>query len=148
MPVTPSNAKSTTIPRRDFLTLAWKSLLALSGALSFAGLLRFFSYEPYPAPVTKFDLGSADQFSPGTHAVIGEARSVIVYGSQGLTAYSLICPHLGCTVESAEEGFECPCHGSRFDAEGNLLQGPASQGLKPLKLEVNEAGNLILDTAA
>jgi len=51
-------------------------------------------------------------------------------------------------VESRKDGFECPCHGSRFDAQGNLVRGPASQGLRTLSLEVTDAGHLILDTSA
>ena len=130
------------------MTLAWKSLLAVSGALSIAGVLRFLSHEPYPSPVTRFDLGLAEDFPPGIKARIPEAAAILVHGSQGLAAYSLVCPHLGCTVETWEDGYQCPCHGSRFDALGSLLRGPASQGLRLLKLEVNAAGHLILDTSA
>ncbi len=42
------------------------------------------------------------------------------------------CPHLGCALKwnAAEHSFDCPCHGSRFDADGTLLDGPATDGLK------------------
>ncbi len=148
MSVTPSNDKASHLPRRDFLTIAWKSLLAFSGALGFGGVLRFLSHEPYPAPITRFDLGLAEDFPPGTVARVPEAVAVVIHGSEGLVAYSLVCPHLGCTVEKVAEGYQCPCHGSRFDAQGNLVRGPAGQGLRVLKLEVDNAGHLILDTSA
>lgn len=47
------------------------------------------------------------------------------------TAYSSECTHFGCEVEfrSVEEGYECPCHGSMFDVEGRVLNGPAKQDL-------------------
>lgn len=42
------------------------------------------------------------------------------------------CPHLGCALHwnAAERSWDCPCHGSRFDAEGNLLNNPATDDLK------------------
>jgi thiosulfate dehydrogenase [quinone] large subunit len=54
------------------------------------------------------------------------------------TAYSAICPHQGCTVQfvSPSDGFACPCHGSRFDAQGRVVNGPASRGLSPIPVAV------------
>ena len=42
------------------------------------------------------------------------------------------CPHLGCQVEwnPDERSWDCPCHGSRFDMDGNWIDGPAQEGLK------------------
>ena len=42
------------------------------------------------------------------------------------------CPHLGCalTWNAAEHTWDCPCHGSRFAADGRLIDNPATQGLK------------------
>ena len=46
---------------------------------------------------------------------------------------SLKCPHLGCQLEwnPDEKSWDCPCHGSRFDIDGQLLDGPAQSVLKP-----------------
>lgn len=42
------------------------------------------------------------------------------------------CPHMGCALKwnAAEQTYDCPCHGSRFDREGNLVDNPAAGGLK------------------
>lgn len=55
--------------------------------------------------------------------------------AEGPRAWSLRCPHLGCTVTRTAGGFDCPCHGSRFDDHGNRLQGPAPEGLAPLPVQ-------------
>ncbi|NJL45703.1 MAG: FAD-dependent oxidoreductase [Leptolyngbyaceae cyanobacterium SM2_3_12] len=46
---------------------------------------------------------------------------------------SAVCPHLGCIVawNAVEKSWDCPCHGSRFDPDGAILQGPAVHGLTP-----------------
>jgi glycine/D-amino acid oxidase-like deaminating enzyme/nitrite reductase/ring-hydroxylating ferredoxin subunit len=47
---------------------------------------------------------------------------------------SAVCTHMKCIVEwnALEKSWDCPCHGSRFDVEGNVLNGPAIERLKPV----------------
>jgi Rieske Fe-S protein len=51
-----------------------------------------------------------------------------------------ICPHGACDVEwrDDERDLWCPCHGSRFDTQGTLLQGPADRDLRTFPVEVRE----------
>jgi len=46
------------------------------------------------------------------------------------------CKHLGCQVawNAGERTWDCPCHGSRYDATGKLIQGPAQQDLDRIEI--------------
>ena len=61
------------------------------------------------------------------------ASHSIEYRDQAGTTHRLsaVCPHLGCIVawNSTEETWDCPCHGSRFSANGKVYQGPANSDL-------------------
>lgn len=66
----------------------------------------------------------------------------------GLMALWQRCVHLGCRVPSCEssQGFECPCHGSKYNGHGEYSQGPAPRNLDRFGVSVNDAGDLIVET--
>lgn len=75
-----------------------------------------------------------------------EVAEEVVYvrrNAGGFEAVSAICPHTGCLVKTRNEGFECPCHKSRFDAEGASLEGPSPRPLDRLECKV-ERGRLLV----
>lgn len=74
-----------------------------------------------------------------TVASADEPAWVLQLDAGDFTAYSAICPHQGCTVDfvSAADGFACPCHQSRFDAQGERIAGPAPRGLTPIAVTVD-----------
>ena len=72
--------------------------------------------------------------------------AVIYQTPTGFHAISLVCTHLGCTLEQDGEGFACPCHGSRFKSTGKVLTGPATKNLAELEVSITEDGNLVLET--
>lgn len=58
-------------------------------------------------------------------------------------AFSSVCTHQGCTVEAGQGELACPCHGSRFDiATGEPIQGPASDPLPEIPIEVADNGDI------
>ena len=135
------------ISRRDFLSLAWKVSLSLSALLGLDGVLRFLSYQAEPPRQTKFELGPIQDFPPGSRTVIPEAQAILLNESDVFVALSLVCPHLGCVVEENEGGFACPCHGSRFGKDGQLVRGPSADPLKKLHVETTPEGKLILQSS-
>lgn len=48
---------------------------------------------------------------------------------ESVTVFSAVCPHLGCTIKEAANGFMCPCHGSEWSAAGEKLGGPAPRAM-------------------
>ena len=135
------------LSRRDFLKLARDGLLALSGLLGLGGLIRFLDYQTEPPAPTEFDLGPASSYPAGTSIIIPEVPALLIHDANGFNALSLVCTHLGCTVEEKAEGFACPCHGSRFDPQGEVTRGPANKPLGKLRVETTEDGHLHLYTA-
>jgi Rieske Fe-S protein len=52
-------------------------------------------------------------------------------------AFSAICRHQGCVVAAAGASFDCPCHGSRYDAAtGEVLNGPSTRPLIEIEVKV------------
>jgi glycine/D-amino acid oxidase-like deaminating enzyme/nitrite reductase/ring-hydroxylating ferredoxin subunit len=77
---------------------------------------------------------SLDQLPAGEGAIVKDhGKSLAAYRdpSGGVQACSPLCTHMGCYVQwnSAEQSWDCPCHGSRFGVDGQVLQGPAVRPL-------------------
>jgi cytochrome b6-f complex iron-sulfur subunit len=75
-----------------------------------------------------------------------EGQSV---ATDGLMALYMRCVHLGCRVPwcAPSQGFECPCHGSRYNAVGEYFGGPAPRNLDRFVVE-NQGGNFIIRTGS
>ena len=135
------------IPRRDVLGLA--SLWSAASAALFAvlGIMRLPKAAVLASPSKKFRLVLPGTLSAGA-AFTPVGRNVsISRNDEGLYALSLICTHLGCIVKPSAGGFECPCHGSRFDRNGAVVKGPAPKALPWLK--VAKSGNdIVVDEGA
>jgi Rieske Fe-S protein len=90
--------------------------------------------------LSKEKLDELADIAPGQAKLVKyENKSLALYKDDGgqLHAISPVCPHAKCSVDwnSAERSWDCPCHGSRFTAEGDVLTGPARHGLEVIEIE-------------
>ena len=88
----------------------------------------------YADYVTPGEVDSADGIERGEGAIVRRGLSkVAVYkdGTGAVHERSAVCQHLGCVVSwnSLEKTWDCPCHGSRYDARGRVINGPANNDL-------------------
>lgn len=66
--------------------------------------------------------------------------------SDNLIALNSMCTHQGCGVEWEDNAFACPCHGSKFNTDGSVATGPATEPLAPYEVTID--GDLVLVKAA
>ena len=79
-------------------------------------------------------MSSADEIATGNGAVLRRGiKKLAVYRDENASLHemSAVCTHLGCIVawNSLEHTWDCPCHGSRFDRYGHVVNGPANRDL-------------------
>jgi thiosulfate dehydrogenase [quinone] large subunit len=93
-------------------------------------------------PASAVPVGGAASFQdPGT----GDPALVVQPEAGRFNAFDAVCPHAGCVVQfsSARDRFECPCHGSLFNARtGAVEQGPATAGLTRIAVVKGSDGQL------
>ena len=87
--------------------------------------------------LTGGDVASADDIQAGGGAVLRHGlHKVAAYRDESgvLHEMTAVCPHLKCIVHwnGSEKTWDCPCHGSRFDAMGHVMNGPSVHDLAPV----------------
>lgn len=131
------------VPRRDFLGLS--ALFAFGGSMLFAvvGMLRLPKAAVLASPSKKFSVTLPESLEAG-EPFVPPGRSVALFrDAGGAYAISTTCTHLGCVVKASAGAFECPCHGSRFAADGAVTKGPAPRALPWLKVTASGAGFIV-----
>jgi Rieske Fe-S protein len=98
----------------------------------------------YGAP-TNFRAGMPEDYKVGIKEVFEKERVAVVRERDGIAAISVVCTHLGCTIRATDSGFDCPCHGSQFDNDGNVTGGPAPRPLDWYQVALSPNGELEID---
>lgn len=130
--------------RRQFIG---KSALALAAATGVVAAMSYFRqfFPRIAGEKRRFTLGDSSRFPVDTFTYLDEHKLFVYRDHEGFRAVSAVCTHLGCTLESTTEGFECPCHGSCYNSSGEVLSGPAPRNLSWFKVNKSSDGKVIID---
>jgi len=130
--------------------LGWLTGFGLFGSAILSAFSNFIFIKPRATygPPQRFTIGKPDEFPPGTRLALEERRVCVVREGNRMAAISTTCTHLGCIVGLSDTGFACPCHGSRFDTDGNVTGGPAPKPLPWFKVTLAPNGELEVDKDA
>ncbi len=139
------------INRREFLAYAWGAALALltleGGYLTFQFMMPRFRAGEFGGV---FELGPAATLPPvgAVPQRNTQGRYWLYHSEEGVKALYQVCTHLGCLYNwiDARNRFECPCHGSKFTAEGDYIEGPAPRSLDQFVVEVVVDGQVVART--
>ena len=135
------------IDRRRFLNWTWKALAL--GLVVEGGWTTYDILAPRPkggfGGVVKAGAGS--EFPEGTVRYFLGGRFYITSSEGNLVALYQKCPHLGCRVPFCDSSgrFECPCHGSVFNRNGEYLAGPSPRGMDRFPVTI-ESDDVLVDT--
>jgi cytochrome b6-f complex iron-sulfur subunit len=135
------------VSRRDFLGLASAGVVILSSLTALAGILRIAKPDVHYEESKKFKIGKPENFPVGTIKKLEDKKVHIFSDENGLHAITSVCTHLGCLVAMTDKGFQCPCHGSKYDRDGRVIAGPAPRNLPWLEISESEDGTLVVDAA-
>jgi len=139
------DCKDRQMPRRNFLALL--SGAGVVGSLLAGVFSSFVFMKPratYGQP-NRFLIGRPEDFPPGARLAMDTKRICIVREGDKVAAISTTCTHLGCIVAPSATGFQCPCHGSQFDVDGNVTGGPAPKALSWFAVSLTPSGELEVD---
>jgi cytochrome b6-f complex iron-sulfur subunit len=136
--------------RRAFIMAGVGGLLATSAGGIFASMRSLYPTINYE-PSLKAEIGLPEEFAGVSmkQVQIGGSKISILKGDNGLYALVRNCTHMGCIpyLDNVEQLFRCPCHGSVFTLEGDVVKGPAPEPLYRASITVNPRGRVEINGA-
>ena len=125
--------------RRTFLILGatfTTGCVSAPGGATFASTVRERVVNAGPA---------AQYLADGVYTRFRDRGFFIVRRGANLFVLSAICTHRNCKLDAERNRtFYCPCHGSTFDAEGKVTEGPARRNLPVFNVTTDEKGDLLV----
>jgi Rieske Fe-S protein len=142
----PSEPGGTFDRRKFFVKLGLGSLsIAAAGTAVFA--YQFLSpnvlYEPSPV----VNAGKPESYPLDSVTLDVNSGIYLIHSNEGFFSLGAVCTHLGClTAWKPELGIiACPCHGSKFQRNGQKIEGPAPKPLPWLRTWLSDDGDLMVD---
>jgi cytochrome b6-f complex iron-sulfur subunit len=130
--------------RRHFIKRTAISLVTVTGIVAAVSYLRQF-FPRLAGEKRIITLGDPRQFPVDTYTFIEEHNLFVYRDHEGIKAISAVCTHLGCILERSTDGFECPCHGSCYNNDGEVLSGPAPRNLSWYRVNRTYDGRIVVD---
>lgn len=143
-------ADEKSISRRKLMVYAWiGAAFVVAGELIFGTFAFLWPRRKKNKGEKVFIAGKATDFEVDKVAYFRKEKTFVLRLEGGFLAFSAVCPHLRCIVNWDEKSkkFDCPCHGAKFNRNGEVLEGPPPRPLDLYKLQVVE-GKLVIDMAA
>lgn len=143
----PETGTKSGLARRDFLNEVTFGALAVAGLGSGVVTYQYFSPNVLFEPATRFRAGNPDLYPVNSVTFLQDQQVYIVRTPAGFYAVSAVCTHLGCITQWNPEDnlIECPCHGSKFQRNGNKVAGPAPRPLPHFSITLTADGELVVD---
>ena len=112
-----------------------------------AGILRFLVPNVEFGKPKRFKVGMPKDFPDKSATYVADQKIFVIRDGNSYMAISAVCTHLGCTVRNNTDGsgFSCPCHGSKYYADGTNFAGPAPKPLDAYEVSLGPNGELIVD---
>jgi Rieske Fe-S protein len=105
-----------------------------------------------PSSIGDVQAGNVSALPVGTLRAITGFAVAVGRDAKGVYAMTLTCTHQGCDIGStgsvSPTGLTCGCHGSTYDANGNVTGGPASAALQHFLVSNDAAGDLVIHTGS
>ncbi|MHB1134058.1 MAG: QcrA and Rieske domain-containing protein [Chloroflexota bacterium] len=133
------------VSRRAFVTLFARGAGLVAGAAALAAFARLADPQMTTPRAGPVDVGPPERYGVGTLTHVAEARAYMGRDKSGFFAMIAVCTHLGCTPKLEGDAFVCPCHGSRFSRDGEVLTGPATRRLDRAHVGLSPKGQLVVD---
>jgi len=131
------------LDRRELLRVAGVS----AGALSALAVLPACGHATGSAPTGPVAAGNVSALTVGKMIVM--SNIVVARDANGVYGMSAVCTHQNCLLDDGgatiAAGLNCPCHGSTFDGNGTVTNGPARMALQHYAVTIASDGSMVVD---